>query len=192
MNRWTKLAALIGSLALAGCNSGADGGSTPDDASDKIDTVESATADPEPTQRCADLIDADAIAAFGWRPGEPAGESAGRCERSGGGNVVIVGQRRDLDASQEADRAKRAYDRACAAMATESGGVLDTATTWLGSAQACLKEFTAGKQTGVARMFVLTEDATIVEVQVVAHDATTRTQLRRGLTALVEGVEVGW
>lgn len=191
MNPWTRLAVLIGSLALlAGCNGEAEGGSSPDDASDTIDTVESASADPEPTRRCRELIDDDAIAAFGWQPGEPAGESAGRCERSGGGNVVTVGDRPDLDSSEEAGPATKAYDRACAAMTSDSGGVLDAETTWLGSsARACLKEFAAGKETGVARMFVLTEGSTIVEIQVVAHDATTRPQLRRGLTALVENVE---
>lgn len=193
MTSSTKMGVFLGSVALlAGCNGEAGDTGPADDASADIDGVESASADPDPTKLCRDLLDDDAVAAFGWRPGDPAGESAGRCERSGGGNVVTVGERPDLDSSHEADQAQTAHDSACAALASDSGGVLDAETTWLDPTTACLKEFAPGKETGVARMLVLTEQSAIVEIQVVAHDATTRSELRKGLAALVDGVEATW
>ncbi|WP_182524367.1 hypothetical protein [Nocardioides dongkuii] len=180
------LATLLGALALTGCGDDTDAGATPG-----TDTVESADPTPVSSETCDQLVDDEVVTALGWTPGGTAGESVGRCEWSGGGDVLTVGERQDLAAGYDED-SRTAYREACSGLEQESGGVLDEETTWLGETEACLLELEEGSETGVARMYVLTDDLALVEVQVVASTPTPVESLRAGLTMLTERVEQTW
>lgn len=188
----TAVLALFGASACGEQASGPELGDSVASNGPRTASVESSDATPVSSQTCSDLLDDDVVAAFGWSMPAAAGESSGRCERSASGDVLTVGERLDLSAGHDQE-ARTSYQDACSALAQKGGGVVDADTDWLGDhTEACLKEFGAGQDTGVATMYVLTDDLALIQVQVVAGSSTPLDQLRGGLTELVDGVQTTW
>ena len=184
------VAACLG-VGLTAC--GDDGAARADGADATPSPAASSSPTVEPAALCEALLTDSVMSELGWVDAGPAGEHVGRCERGVEAGLVTVGLRPDLFSGGDPERAERAYDEACVALRRDGSPAPDTDTDWLDPATtACFRPFPAGKNTGLAEMFVLTDDAAIVEVQVAAGAPTPEHRVVEALTALVPRIEDTW
>lgn len=173
--------ALALSLGTAGCSDDPDVDRS-DDEPTPVATSGTPTADP--TAACAELIPDTALTSLGWTATAPAGEQAGRCERSAGTSVITVGA-----VGTGSDR----YDERCALLPRDNAPEPESDPAWLGSGTtACVRVFPTGADTGLAKMVVLTADDQVVEIQLAADVPTPEDRLRAGLAALAATVETAY
>lgn len=89
--------------------------------------------------------------------------------------------------------AKQRLADQCASLAGKVAYVVDLDTEWLaGDAPACLREFDAGRDTGRAQLFLVTEKPSIVEIQVFTGVETKPEQLHAGLNLIVAEANRYW
>ncbi len=88
---------------------------------------------------------------------------------------------------------KSAYDEACVGLRRDDALSPDTETEWLGDdVSACFRPFPKGSDSGFAEMVLLTDDDSIVEVQIAAGQATGQDRVEKMLALMVPQIQAAW
>lgn len=165
--------ALLSAVVLTACG--------PDAERPSADPSAGQPAGPTADQ-CARVLSDHALEALGWEASQDATASAGRCERQAGGSGSLTAGIRPVPG---AGGARSAYDEECAALAGADGDVMP-AVDWLGAdGAACGRLPVAGKDVGVAEVFLLTGDDRLLQVRLAVLQPTGRSRLEAAMDRMV-------